>query len=478
MKENPMRSPALATLALLAASAATLAADTATFPDSTAADRSAVAVTVYNQNMALVRETRTLKLDKSGTGTLRFMDVPSAINPRTVHVQPLTASGFSVAEQNYEYDLISPEKLMEKYVGREVEIVEQAQDLTNRTVKATLLSTNGGPVYKVGDRIVLGQTGKVTLPDLPADLVARPTLVWTLSAPKAGNAPAEVSYLTEGMNWSADYVAVVDAADAKAGLSGWVTIDNHSGASFQDATLKLVAGDVRRVQPEQLMQYEAKAMRSTVGGAPQFREEGFFEYHLYTLDRPTTVKENQTKQLSLFTASSVPVTKRLLLVGNADTYRNAMGTAAQNQKIAVVLEMKNDQASGLGMPLPKGTIRVYKKDASGAEQFVGEDAIDHTPKDETVRLHVGDAFDVVADRTQTDYKAVSPRESEAAFSISIRNHKEEDVVVTVREPVGGDWKVLASSLPGKKIDAGTLEFQVPVPKGKEVKLTYRVSVRW
>jgi hypothetical protein len=473
-----MRSPALATLALLAVSAASLAADTSTFTDSTAADRSSVAVTVYNQNMALVRETRSLKLDASGTGTLRFMDVPSQINPRTVHVQPLSGPGFSVVEQNYEYDLISPEKLMEKYVGHEVEIVEQAQDLTTRTVKATLLSTNGGPVYKVGDRIVLGQTGKVTLPDLPADLVARPTLVWTLYAPKAGTTPAEVSYLTDGMNWSADYVAVVDATDAKAGLSGWVTIDNHSGASFKDATLKLVAGDVRRVQPEQLMQYEAKAMRGMVAAAPQFREEGFFEYHLYTLDRPTTVKDNQTKQLSLFTASSVPVTKRLLLVGNSDYYRNQIGTASQNQKIAVVLEMKNDQASGLGMPLPKGTVRVYKKDASGAEQFVGEDAIDHTPKDEKISLHVGDAFDVVAERAQTDYKVLSPRQSESGYTISIRNHKDEDVVVTVREPVGGDWSLVSSSLPGKKVDARTLEFEVPVKKNAEVKLTYRVSVRW
>ena len=459
--------------------AGALASNPPQLPDSTAADRTSVAVTVYNQNLALVRETRNLNLGQTGVGTLRFMDVPSKINPRTVHVQPLAASGPAVLEQNYEYDLISPEKLMEKYVGRDVEIVEQADDLTNRTVKATLLATNGGPVYRIGDRIVIGQGGKVTLPDLPADLVARPTLVWTLDVPKAGPAPAEVSYLTDGMNWSADYVAVVDADDRKAGLSGWVTIDNHSGATFTDATLKLVAGDVRRVAPQQLMDYEAqgKVMRMA-SSAPQFQEESFFEYHLYTLDRKTTVKDNQTKQLSLFTAPSVPVTKRLLLTGNFGSYRNALGTGLQTEKVAVVLELVNANASGLGMPLPKGTVRVYKKDKTGAEQFVGEDAIDHTPKDETIRLHVGDAFDLVAERSQTDFKAVSPRENQSAWTIVLRNRKDEDVVVTVREPMGGDWTLLSSSLPGKKVDQQTLEFNVPVAKGAETKLTYRVAVRW
>jgi hypothetical protein len=464
---------------MLAIVGSAFAADPPPLPDSTAADRTSVAVTIYNQNLALVRETRSLKLDRAGSATLRFMDVPSQINPRTVHVQPLTAGGPSVLEQNYEYDLISPQKLMEKYVGRDVEIVEQAEDLTNRTVKATLLSVNGGPVYRIGDRIVIGQTGKVTLPDLPKDLVARPTLVWTLDATKAGAVPAEVSYLTDGMSWSADYVAVVDSDDTKAGLSGWVTIDNHSGASFADAALKLVAGDVRRVQPERLMEYDAQQrVMSMAKAAPQFQEESFFEYHLYTLDRPTTVKNNQTKQLSLFSAPSVPVTKRLLLTGNAGSYRNALGTGLQTQKVAVVLEIVNAQGTGLGIPLPKGTVRVYKKDKTGAEQFVGEDAIDHTPKDETIRLNVGDAFDVVAERAQTDFKAVSPRQNESAWTISLRNRKDEDIVVTVREPMGGDWTLISSSIPGKKIDQQTLEFAVAVPKGQETKLTYRVSVRW
>jgi hypothetical protein len=367
---------------------------------------------------------------------------------------------------------------MEKYVGREVEVVEQAQDLTTRVSKATLLSVNGGPIYRVGDRIVLGLTGKVTLPELPKDLVASPTLVWTVNAAKAGPRTVEASYLTDGLNWAADYVAVVDADDKLADLTGWVTIDNRSGASFENATLKLVAGDVRRVAPEQVYQEDMRLQAARAPKAAGFQEESFFEYHLYTLDRPSTIKNNQTKQISLLQATGVALNKKLLLVGQPWFYRNQGGTLTQNEKVAVVLEMKNAKETGLGMPLPKGTVRVYKKDRSGAEQFVGEDAIDHTPKDEMVRLHVGDAFDVVADRTQSEWRALSPRQSESSYTISIRNRKEENVVVTVREPVGGDWTLLSSSIPGTKVDAGTLEFQVPVPKGQEVKLTYRVRVSW
>ena len=470
-----MRSPALLACALIAVSTAW----SQQLPDSTAADRTGVSVTVYNQNLGLVRETRTLKVDRAGAAFLRFMDVPQLINPRTVHLKSLTAGAdLDILEQNYEYDLISPEKLMEKYVGREVEIVEQAEDLTTRVSKATLLSVNGGPVFRVGDRIVLGQGGRITLPEIPKDLVATPTLVWTVNATKAGPRTVEASYLTDGLNWSADYVAVVDADDKLADLTGWVTIDNRSGASFENATLKLVAGDVRRVEQDQMFERTRQMEVMAAKAAPQFDEESFFEYHLYTLDRPSTIKNNQTKQITLLQAGGIAVNKKLLLAGQSWFYRNQGGTLTQNEKVAVVLELKNSKEAGLGLPLPKGTVRVYKKDRSGAEQFVGEDAIDHTPKDETVRLHVGDAFDVVADRTQTEWRSIGRRESESSYSISIRNRKEENVVVTVREPVGGDWTLLSSSIPGTKIDAGTLGFEVPVAKGQEVKLTYRVRVRW
>jgi hypothetical protein len=468
----------MTSVACLIAGAA-LAAEPPTLPDSTENDRSSVAVTVYNVNLALVRETRTMSIPRAGAWAVRFMDVPSSINPRTVHLKSLTApGGLSVLEQNYEFDLISPAKLLEKYVGKEVELVEQADDLTTRTFKATLLSVNGGPVYQVGDRIVLNQTGKVTLASVPADLVPRPTLVWTIDADKKGDHEVEASYLTDNMNWSADYVAVIDAEDEHADLTGWVTITNRSGASFRDATLKLVAGDVRRVTPPQRAYARDGMEMKAMASAPQFEEEAFFEYHLYTLERPTTIKENQTKQISLLQAAGIPVTKELLLVGRRNWYRNQYGTLTQNEKVAVVLEMDNSAAAGLGLPLPKGTVRVYKKDRSGAEQFIGEDAIDHTPRDEKLRLKIGEAFDVVADRTQMDFRKLSKSSAEAAFEISLRNRKEVDALVTVREPVGGDWKLIESSHPGDKRDAGTLEFKVPVPAGAEVKLTYRVRVSW
>jgi hypothetical protein len=282
------------------------------------------------------------------------------------------------------------------------------------------------------------------------------------------------------MTWSADYVAVVDEDDKRADLTGWVTIDNRCGATFEDATLKLVAGDVRRAGPPPAVVYEAMAVKARAPAAPQFEEEAFFEYHLYTLERPTTLKDNQTKQLSLFQAPGVAVTKRLLLIGQPSWFHSQYGDLTRGEKVSVVLELKNAKDQGLGIPLPKGVVRVYKKDRSGAEQFVGEDSIDHTPRDETVKLKVGEAFDVVADRTQVDYRAIGERRSESAFEVSIRNRKEkEDVTVTVREPMGGgDWELLTSSLPGKKIDVGTLEFEVPVPHGQEVKLTYRVRVKW
>lgn len=472
-----MRTPAVLIAIALASPTAAPAVE---FADSTAADRGSVAVTVYNVNLALVRETRTLDLDRAGEGTMRFMDVPSAINPRTVHLRGIGGAGVSVLEQNYEYDLISPEKLLEKYVGEEVEIVEQADDLTTRVQRATLLSTAGGPVFRIGDRIVLGQPGRVTLPDLPDDLVARPTLVWTLRSPRAGKQEVEASYLTDGMNWSADYVAVVNADDTRADLTGWVTVENRSGATFENATLKLVAGDVRRIAPPQYDR--AKMMRAEIAmAAPEadaFREESFFEYHLYTLERPTTLKQNQTKQIRLLAGSGIPVEKKLVLTGNPWAYRNKGGTLSQNEKCKVFLEFRNDAASGLGMPLPKGTVRVYRKDASAFEQFAGEDAIDHTPRDERVTLFVGEAFDVVADRVQTDWRALSPRESESSYRISIRNRKDEPATVTVREPAGGEWKVISSSHPAKRVDAGTIEFEVPLRKREEVDLTYRVHVRW
>ena len=442
--------------------------------------RKAVAVTVYNDDLALVKDTREFDIP-AGEHALRFVDVAAKIEPRAVAVRSLTEpEKLSVVEQNYVFDLISPQKLMEKYVGQEVELVETDQELRTQTTKAVLLSMNGGPVYRIGDKIAVGHPGRVILPTLPAELYARPTLLWRLANAGAPKHRIEVSYLTTGLGWSADYVFVVNPDDTRTDVTGWVTLTNQSGARYDDATLKLVAGRVNRAQVPDRLTFAREAMAQRAAAAPKFEEEAFFEYHLYTLDRPATLADNETKQMRLLSASEVPVEKHFMVVGKPTYFRSRLGDLERNLPVSVFLELRNDAASHLGMPLPAGTVRLYKQDKSGAQQLVGEDSIRHTPKDETVRLKVGEAFDVVATRVQTDYREINvkPYNAEAAFRVTIRNHKTEPITVDVREPVDGEWTVVESSLPAKKIDTGTLGFAVPVAKDGEATLTYRVRVAY
>ena len=450
---------------------------------STARDQSDVAITIYNDNLGLVKETRTLSLG-TGRNEVRYMDVAAQINPRTVHMVSLTApQALQVVEQNYEYDLISPEKLLEKFIGRKVRLVfapSGGDRAPEREVEATLVSTNGGLVYQVDGQFHVNPPARVILPEIPGGLISVPTLVWMLQNSGPATHKVETSYLTGGISWSADYVAVVDAADTKTDLTGWVTIDNTSGAAYKDARLKLVAGDIHRAQPDAMPMMERFQSVGIAGGKQAFEEESFFEYHLYTLDRPATIKDRQTKQIALLEAAGIPLTKIYLLAGQPSYYRSQVGLIGTDMKVAVHLEMMNSQKNGLGMPLPRGIVRLYKKDTSGSLQFIGEDSIKHTPKDEKITMKVGDAFDVVADRTQVDFRAVSGGryDAESEFEIKIRNHKEEAVTVTVREPVPGDWKVLSSTLPAVKADAHTIEFNVPVPPNGQTVLRYRVAVDW
>lgn len=439
--------------------------------------RKEVSVTVYNQDLGLVREVREFPL-ASGESVIRFEDVASRIDPRTVAIRSLSdPDKLDVVEQNYVFDLISPEKLMEKYVGHDVELIETDQNLKREVTQATLLSVNGGPVYRIGDRIAIGHPGRVQLPRLPEALYARPTLLWRLANRGAARQRVEVAYLTGGLTWAADYVAVVDAEDSKADLTGWITMTNQSGARYDDATLKLVAGQVNRAAPQPRVM-EAMGAMAKDRAAPAFAEEAFFEYHLYSLDRPATIAENETKQMLLLSASQIGLKKSLLLVGQPYWYRSPQGDLGHDLPVDVFLEFRNDAASHLGKPLPAGTVRVYKQDKSGAQQFVGEDAIQHTPKDETVRLKLGEAFDVVASRRQTDYRSINvkPYDAEVAFEIRLRNHKETPVTVSVREPLGGEWKMMESTYPAVKIDAGTVGFEVPIPKDGEAVLRYRVQI--
>jgi hypothetical protein len=268
-------------------------------------------------------------------------------------------------------------------------------------------------------------------------------------------------------------------------LSGWVTLTNQSGAAYPNATLQLVAGDVNRVVDRlpQARAMKGVAMLAPGAAAPKMAEESLFEYHLYTLDRPTTLAVNQTKQVALLSASAVPVRKEFLLQGQNYYYSGSYGDLGEKQKVGVFVEFDNRESSRLGMPLPKGILRVYKRDSEGRAQFVGEDNVDHTPKNETVRLKLGDAFDVTAKRKQTDYKSLGRQGKfsyvhESAFEVELKNAKKEPVTVNLLEPMPGDWEVLQSSHPFTKEAAGTARFKVTVPAEGSATLTYRVRVKW
>lgn len=441
-------------------------------------DQQSVELTVYNSNLGLVKDVRTVNAPK-GEGELRFMDVASNINPVTVHVKSLTApSDFFVLDQNYEYDLMSEDAILNKYLGKKIKLQQWGQDLAKKeTVDATLLSNNGGQIYQVGNEIYLGHPGTKILPSLPENLVAKPTLTWNFSNKSTKPQQLEVSYLTGGIGWKADYIVTLAKDDASLDLSGWVSIDNQSGAAYKNARLKLIAGEVNRVQeaypaPKMMM------MRGAVAdmAAQQFEEKSFFEYHIYDLQRKVTVKDRQTKQINLLEAQGVSAQKEMLVYGTSNYYLYGMQGQPQKQDVNVYIKFKNSKENRAGMPLPKGTLRVYKKDTDGSLQFVGEDRIEHTPKDEEVRVKIGKAFDVVAERKQTDYERISDRVHESEWEVVIRNHKQEEVTVGILEPLYGDWKVLKNSHPYQKLDAGTLRFDVKVGKDQEVKLTYRIRV--
>jgi hypothetical protein len=450
----------------------------------TARDRQSVNITVYNSNLGLVRETRRIQLS-AGQIALRFADVTSQIRPETVHLASLTApSALRILEQNYQYDLLNPGKLLDKFVGKEITLV--LRHFQNNTesfepVQATLLSNNAGQVWRINGQIVINPTNiaEIRFPDVPKNLVATPTLVWDLENRDTGSQTVEASYLTNGMNWRADYVLLVDANDVKGDLQGWVTLTNASGATFEDARLQLVAGDVNRVSEDRNYALAGAMARKDMATESEFKEQGFFEYHLYTLQRPTTIRDNETKQVSLLEATGFDVKKEFVINGQR-YYFTSYNNPGQpiKEKVGVYIQFRNSQQNKLGMPLPAGTIRLYKKDDKGNQQFIGEDRIDHTPKDEDVRVKVGDAFDIVAERKQTDYRVIARNVYEYAYEIKIRNHKDGPVNVIVNEPIGGDWEMLSSSFEAKKTAAFAAQFNVPVAKDGEATLTYRVRVRY
>ena len=445
---------------------------------STAADRRSLSITVYNQNFGLVREVRDITFTR-GTASLEFRDVAQHIQPETVHIRPLRG-GLQVLEQNYQYDLLNPQKLLEKYVGRVVTVYRVNPETgEEEPIQAEVLSVNGGPILRIGNEITFNFPGRFSFPEIPGNLIAKPTLMWKLQSERPQH-DLEVSYLTNNLNWKSDYVFVINEDDTLGDLTGWVTLTNQSGTTYENAQLKLVAGDVQRITPDPYgrMRYEAQMAMKSADAVSEFTEESFFEYHLYTLDRPTTLEQNEQKQVTLLEGNGIGIDKKLIFYGAGYYYRGSYGQVVSNQKVGVFLDFQNSRRNRLGMPLPKGIVRVYKADGSGALQFIGEDQIDHTSRDERVRIKMGEAFDVVGDRRQMEYKVISGCVSESAWEITLRNHKNDDAEVEIIEPIGGDWAMITSSHQYEKLDAHTFKYVVDVPEDGETKVNYRVRVRW
>jgi hypothetical protein len=432
----------------------------------TAGDPSAVSLTVYNGDLALIREVRPLSLD-SGSQVVTLKDVSGQLRPDTVHLETPGNPGVQILEQNYDYDLVSRDKLLQRFIGQQITLVN---DANNSVITGTLLSVADGIVLQSDGQILLNPPGRVVLPGSSADdLLLRPTLSWLLSSPQAGNTNAEVSYLSGGLNWEASYVLNLAADDKSAGLEGWVTLSNYSGTTYRDAKLKLVAGDVNRVQPTYDMMARAGAAEAMPAPMPkQFEEQQFFEYHLYDMQRPTTIRNNQQKQIGLLSAQQVPVTK--LYEFN--------GSQAGQQKVRVVVEVENKKEHGLGMPLPAGTVRVYKQDQSGAATFAGEDRIQHTPRNEKLRLGIGNAFDLTGEATQMTHKDLG-NGYEQTWKVVLKNHKEtEPVTIRVVSNLYGDWSITQSNFDYVRENATTAAWRINVPADGETTLNYTVRVVW
>lgn len=447
--------------------------------ETTAKDRRDVIVTIYNDNRGLVREVRNVSLP-AGRFELKFADVADKIVAPSVHIVSRTdARAVDVIEQNYKFDVLTPSRLMDRAVGTDVLFVRENPATGEETrVTARLLANERGAVYKVGNEIVIGNLGRPVFSQLPPSFVPRPTLVWSLENRAAARAhDLETAYLTGGMSWQADYVAVLSADDKQSSLNGWVTIDNQSGAAFDQARLALVAGNVHGAGGGEDDEYQP-VQRRQPGRGGAFTEESLLDYHLYTLGRVTDIKDKEQKQIALMAAAGVPVVKVLRLVGTP-SLRGSPDALQENLHPAVFLEFRNDAASKLGMALPMGTVRVYKADQAGGQQFIGEDRVAHTPPGEKVSLKLGEAFDVVAERKSVEFKALSRDLTEVSYEVKVKNHKEEEVSVQVDEHFSGDWELLeATPTRGEKLDARRQRFVVKVPSRGEVIVRYKVRARF
>jgi len=429
-----------------------------------AGEKTSSELTIYNQNLALVKDVRNIMLEK-GVNLVEFKDIAALIDATSVFFRDLDNSGTFVVEQNYEYDLVSRQKILEKYLDKEITVaIDEGNESREYTGK--LLSFTDGVVLETSEGIVTLNPSRINFPELPGGLLTKPTLVWKIYSPEAGKRNTETVYLTGGLSWRADYIAIANTDDSAIDFTGWTTVSNNSGTAYPDTRLKLVAGDVHRVQesPKYREVYDY-AVASGAAVPEQFGEEALFEYHLYTLERKTSINNNETKQISLLSSSGVPVKKEFVYDG-----------AYNGNKVETKLNFKNSESQGLGMPLPKGIVRVYKKDLDGQLQFIGEDQIDHTKTEDNIELLLGNAFDVTGERTQTDYQNISKGVDRYSYNIKLENQKDTAVTVKVKEHLYGDWEILKNSQPFEKKNANDIEFTVNVPAKGTAEVTYTAQI--
>lgn len=472
---------------------------TAAAPHEAYAQAESVTVTIYNQNRALINEVRTMKIPK-GTQSVEFKDVAETIDPTSLQVKSLTSpNDFSVLDQNYEYDLINVQNLLNKYVGKKLKVI--LPDPTGRegakiVRDATLLANNEKPIFRLegaaqgsssggagagGGEIYVGSYDAVLLPEIPEGLRPQPTLVWLVNNQGDENQKIEVSYLAGKMNWKADYVLKLDRDNTKGSLSGWVTLDNQSGKAFKDARLKLVAGDVHQVRPQiRPLAMDQRRMMAAAPAQEAMQQEEFFEYHLYSLGRPVDIANRQTKQVSLLQSPSVKLEKRLVGRWSSAVYENP-DRAVQKEKLGVFLKFKNSEENGIGIPLPKGIVRAYQESSDGTVIFVGEDQIDHTGKGVDVDLKMGEAFDIVVERKQTEFRKIGNNAVHIGWELKIKNSKDTPQRVELEETLPDQWRITDSNVKYEKMDAHRIKFvldALPSGKGKDSIVTYQADLSW
>jgi len=444
-----------------------------------------IGITIYNNNLALIKDTRTMTL-QPGHNRVDFEDVSAKIRPETASLTTIEKkNAIELIEQNFDYDLLTPKKLLDKYIGREIKIIRTNPATGNESqLKATVLATNNGVVLQVGNHIETGMPDRILFPNLPENLRSKPTLTIDLLQHSKSHPSSnifELSYLSSGFGWKADYVAHINKLETYIDLNAWVTLTNQSGNSYHNAQLQLIAGDINQVST---IRYERQKLRRnevSLASVSQTKEEPLLDYHLYSLANKTDLLDNQTKQVALFSRNKIPIKKIYRAKGNSHFYHNRYNTENKKRKTEVIIQFVNDKPSNLALPLPKGIIRSYKNDTNNNLQFVGEDKIEHTANKETISLKLGNAFDISSSKQQLNFNVISKNNNarhttESEYKITANNAKDTAVILILEEPIPGEWVILDESLSHKKIDSSTAQWKLPIPANGKTTLHYKVRI--